>query len=58
MAYRQLYFRIHTRGYSFGWSSDVDKAAFKEESRHEDHPFILFCRFCKLLVRFEKKMQN
>ncbi len=33
MAYRKVYFRIRTECYSFGWSSDADKAAFKEESR-------------------------
>ena len=33
MAYRKVYFRIHTEGYVSGWSSDSDKAAFKEESR-------------------------
>ena len=33
MAYRQVYFRIHTQGYSTGWSSDDDRSAFKEESR-------------------------
>ena len=33
MAYRKVYFRIHTKGYSSGWSSDTDRSAFKEESR-------------------------
>lgn len=33
MAYRQVYFRIHTKGYPSGWSSDADRSAFKEESR-------------------------
>lgn len=33
MAYRKVYFRIHTEGYVTGWSSDSDKAVFKEESR-------------------------
>ena len=33
MAYRKVYFRIHTEGYVSGWSSDSDKAVFKEESR-------------------------
>ena len=33
MAYRKVYFRIRTEGYASGWSSDADKAAFKEESR-------------------------
>ena len=33
MAYRKIYFRIHTECYSSGWSSDTDRAAFKEESR-------------------------
>ena len=33
MAYRKVYFRIHTEGYVSGWSSDSDKAAFKEDSR-------------------------
>ena len=32
MAYRQVYFRIHTKGYSSGWSSDADRSAFKAES--------------------------
>lgn len=33
MAYRKVYFRIRTEGYASGWSSEADKAAFKEESR-------------------------
>ena len=33
MAYRKVYFRIRTECYSSGWSSDADRAAFKEESR-------------------------
>ena len=33
MAYRKIYFRIHTECYSSGRSSDTDRAAFKEESR-------------------------
>lgn len=33
MAYRKVYLRIHTQGYSTGWSSDADRSAFKEESR-------------------------
>lgn len=33
MAYRKVYFRIHTEGCVSGWSSDSDKAVFKEESR-------------------------
>ena len=33
MAYRQVYFRIRTDCYSSGWTSDADRAAFKEESR-------------------------
>ena len=33
MAYRKVYFCIHTEGYVSGWSSDSDKAVFKEESR-------------------------
>ena len=33
MTYRKVYFRIHTEGYVSGWSSDSDKAVFKEESR-------------------------
>ena len=33
MAYRKIYFRIRTDCYSSGWSSDADRAAFKEESR-------------------------
>ena len=34
MVYRKVYFRIRTECYSSGWSSDADRAAFKEESRH------------------------
>ena len=34
MAYRKVYFRIRTGCYSSGWSSDADRAAFKEESRY------------------------
>ena len=33
MVYRKVYFRIRTECYSSGWSSDADRAAFKEESR-------------------------
>ena len=33
MSYRKVYFRTRTKGYSSGWSSDTDSAAFKEESR-------------------------
>ena len=33
MAYRKVYFRIRTDCYNSGWSSDADRAAFKEESR-------------------------
>lgn len=33
MAYRMVYLRIHTDGYASSWSSEADKAAFKEESR-------------------------
>lgn len=33
MAYRKVYFRIRTEGYTSHWSTDADKAAFKEESR-------------------------
>lgn len=33
MAYRKIYFRIRTGCYNSGWSSDADRAAFKEESR-------------------------
>ena len=33
MAYRQVYFCIHTKGYSSGWSNNADRAVFKEESR-------------------------
>lgn len=32
MGYRMVYFRIHTDSYGSGWSSEADKAAFKEES--------------------------
>ena len=31
--YRKIYLRIKSNGYSFGWTSDADKASFKEESR-------------------------
>ena len=33
MSYRKVYFRTRTEGYSSGWSSEADRAAFKEESR-------------------------
>ena len=33
MACQKVYFRIRTECYSSGWSSDADRAAFKEESR-------------------------
>ena len=33
MAYRMVYLRIRSGGYNFGWVSDADQAAFKEESR-------------------------
>lgn len=33
MAYRKVYFRIRTNCYNSGWSSDADRAVFKEESR-------------------------
>ena len=33
MAYRMVYLRIRSGGYNFGWTSDTDQAAFKEESR-------------------------
>ena len=33
MAYRMVYLRIRSGGYNFGWASDADQAAFKEESR-------------------------
>lgn len=33
MAYRMVYLRIRSSGYNFGWTSDTDQAAFKEESR-------------------------
>ena len=33
MAYRMVYLRIRSGGYNFGWTSDTDRAAFKEESR-------------------------
>ena len=33
MAYRMVYLRIRSGGYNFGWTSDADQAAFKEESR-------------------------
>ena len=33
MAYRMVYLRIRSSGYNFGWTSDTEQAAFKEESR-------------------------
>ena len=33
MAYRMVYLRVRSGGYNFGWASDADQAAFKEESR-------------------------
>ena len=33
MAYRMVYLRIRSGGYNFGWTSDTDQTAFKEESR-------------------------
>ncbi len=33
MAYRMTYLRVNSCGYASGWQSDVDKAAFREESR-------------------------
>ena len=33
MAYRMVYLRIRSSGYNFGWTSDTDQAAFKDESR-------------------------
>ena len=33
MAYRMVYLRVRSSSYSFGWTSDTDQAAFKEESR-------------------------
>ena len=33
MAYRMVYLRIRSNGYSFGWTRDTEQAAFKEESR-------------------------
>ena len=33
MAYHMVYLRIRSSGYNFGWSSDAEQAAFKEESR-------------------------
>ena len=33
MAYRMVYLRIRSGGYNFGWASDADQVAFKEESR-------------------------
>ena len=33
MAYRMVYLRVRSSGYNFGWTSDTDQAAFKEESR-------------------------
>ena len=37
MAYRMVYLRIRSSGYNFGWSSDAEQAAFKEESRRLFH---------------------
>ena len=33
MAYRMVYLRIRSNGYHFGWTSDSDRVAFKDESR-------------------------
>ena len=33
MAYHMVYLRIRSSGYNFGWTSDAERAAFKEESR-------------------------
>ena len=33
MAYRMVYLRIRSGGYTFGWTSNTEQAAFKEESR-------------------------
>ena len=33
MAYRMIYLRINSRGYSSGWTSDAERDAFKSESR-------------------------
>ena len=33
MAYHMVYLRIRSGGYNFGWTSDGDQTAFKEESR-------------------------
>ena len=33
MAYRMIYLRINSRGYSSGWTSDAERDAFKLESR-------------------------
>lgn len=33
MAYRMVYLRINSRGYSSGWVSDTERDAFKSESR-------------------------
>ena len=33
MAYRMVYLRIRSGGYSFGWTSGTEQAAFKEETR-------------------------
>ncbi len=33
MAYRMIYLRINSRGYSSGWASDAERDAFKSESR-------------------------
>lgn len=32
MAYRMVYLRINSRGYSSGWASDAERDAFKTES--------------------------
>lgn len=37
MAYRMIYLRINSRGYSFGWTNDADRTAFKSESRRIFH---------------------
>ena len=33
MAYSMVYLRVRRSGYSFGWTSDTEQAAFKEETR-------------------------
>ena len=33
VAYRMIYLRVNSRGYSSGWANDAERDAFKSESR-------------------------